>query len=68
MLRSLGCSVVTPFNCSVKSYVIGPSTKCYFNEFLFVWVLMHDKIEQNNGCERKECHGLPVCVRPTFNK
>ena len=22
--------------CSVKSYVIGPSTKCYFNEFLFM--------------------------------
>ena len=30
--------------CSVKSYVIGPSTKCYFNEFLFMWVLTHNKI------------------------
>ena len=31
--------------CSVKSYVTGPSTKCYFNEFLFCGVLTHDKIE-----------------------
>ena len=30
--------------CSVKSYVTGPSTKCDFNEFLFMWVLTHDKI------------------------
>jgi hypothetical protein len=25
--------------CSVKSYVLGPSTKYYFNEFLFMQVL-----------------------------
>jgi hypothetical protein len=31
--------------CSVKSYVIGPSTKCYFNEFLFMRVLTHVKIK-----------------------
>ena len=31
--------------CSVKSYVNGPSTKCYFNAFLFTRVLTHDKIE-----------------------
>jgi hypothetical protein len=31
--------------CSVKSHVTGPSTKCYFNEFLFTRVLTHDKIE-----------------------
>ena len=30
--------------CSVKSYVTGPSTKCCFNKFLFMWVLTHDKI------------------------
>ena len=29
--------------CSVKSYVTGPSTKCYFYEFLFMRVLTHDK-------------------------
>jgi hypothetical protein len=29
----------------VKSYVPGPSTKCYFNEFPFMQVLTHDKIE-----------------------
>ena len=46
--------------CSVKSYVTGPSTKCYFNEFLFMQVLTHDKIEQTNSCEHSECHGLPV--------
>jgi hypothetical protein len=33
------------FKCSVKSYVIGPSTICHFNECLFMWVLKHDKIE-----------------------
>ena len=31
--------------CSVKPYVTGPSTGCYFTEFLFVWVLTGDKIE-----------------------
>ena len=31
--------------CSVKSYVSMPSTKCYFNGFLLMWVLTHDKIE-----------------------
>ena len=30
--------------CSVKAYVAGPSTKCYFNEILFMRVLTHDKI------------------------
>ena len=30
--------------CSVKSYVTGPSTKCYnFNELLFMRILTHDK-------------------------
>jgi hypothetical protein len=40
--------------CSVKSYVTGPSTKCYFNEFLFMHVLTHDQIEYINACERSE--------------
>ena len=31
--------------CSVKAYVTGPSTKYYFNEFLFMRVLTHDNIE-----------------------
>ena len=31
--------------CSVKPYVTGPSTKCYFNECLFTWVLTHAKIK-----------------------
>jgi hypothetical protein len=31
--------------CSVKSYVTGPSTKCYFNEFLCMHALTHDKIK-----------------------
>ena len=33
---------VTPM--SVKSYVTEPSTKCYFNGFLFMRILTHDKI------------------------
>ena len=48
---------------SVKSYVTGSPTKCYFNEFLFMRVFMHDKIESMNGCERSECHGLPTSKR-----
>ena len=31
--------------CSVKSCVAGPSTKCYYNEFLFMRVFTHDKTE-----------------------
>jgi hypothetical protein len=31
--------------CTVKSYVARPSIKCYFNEFLFMLVLTHDKIK-----------------------
>ena len=46
--------------CSVKLHVTAPSTKCYFSGFLSMWVLTHDKIEYTNGCERSECHGLPV--------
>ena len=34
-----------PKSCSVKSYVTGPLTNCYFNEFPFMRVLTHDKIE-----------------------
>jgi hypothetical protein len=45
--------------CSVKSYVTMASTKCYFNECLFMQILTHDKREQINGCERSEYHGLP---------
>ena len=33
------------FNCSVKSYVTRPSTKCYFKEILFMRVLAQDNIE-----------------------
>ena len=31
--------------CSVKLYVTMPSTKCYYNEFLFMRILTHDTIE-----------------------
>jgi hypothetical protein len=39
------CNVVIDLKCSVKPYVTMPLTKCYFNEFLFMQVLTHDKIE-----------------------
>ena len=42
--------------CSVKSYAIGPSINCYFNEVVFMRILTHDKIKQTNGCE---CFGVP---------
>jgi hypothetical protein len=32
-------------DCNVKSYVIGPSSESYFNEFLFMRVLTLDKME-----------------------
>jgi hypothetical protein len=32
--------------CSVKPYVTRPSTKCYFNEFLSIRILTHDRINQ----------------------
>ena len=48
------------FQCSVKSYVTGFSTKCYFNEFLFMRVLTRDKLEWIKSCECSECHDLPV--------
>ena len=57
---SKGCPKTPPKSCSVKSYVPMPSTKCYLNECLFMWFLTHDKIDWINGCERLECHGLPV--------
>ena len=46
------CTIVWSWTlkCSVKSDVTGPPTKCYFNEFPFMRVLTHDKIEQNNIC------------------
>ena len=31
--------------CGLKSYVISSSTNCYFNELLFMWVLMRDEVE-----------------------
>ena len=43
-----------------NSYVTGPSTKCYFRECLFMWVLTHDTIEYINGCECSESHSLLV--------
>ena len=44
--------------CSVKSYVIGPSTKCYSMSFYSCGVFTHDEIELINGCECLECHVL----------
>jgi hypothetical protein len=40
------CIVVTDCKYNVKSFVIGPSTKCYFNDFMFMHVLTYDKIKQ----------------------
>ena len=42
--------------CSVMSYVTRPSTKCYFNEFPFMWVLTHDTNRRN---ERMWEFGVP---------
>jgi hypothetical protein len=42
--------------CSVKSYVTGPSTKCYFNECLFRQVFTYDKNRLN---QRLWAFGVP---------
>ena len=42
--KALPKSCVT-LKCNVKSYVTGPSTECCLNEFSFMQVLTHDKIE-----------------------
>ena len=31
--------------CNVKPYAIVPSTKCYFNEFLFMQIFTYDRIK-----------------------
>jgi hypothetical protein len=54
--------------CGVKSYVTVSSTKCYFNEFLFIRILTHDKIEKTNSYECSECHDLRFCIRPTSKR
>ena len=28
--------------------------------FLLTRIVTHDKVEETNGCERSECHGLPI--------
>ena len=50
--------------CSVKPYVTGPSTNCYFNEFPF---LTHFKNRiKPTDVRRSECHGLPVVFCSTY--
>jgi hypothetical protein len=54
---SNSCSVVMdPLECSVKSYVTKPSTKCCFNEFLFMHVL---KCDNNRIIQRFGVFGVP---------
>jgi hypothetical protein len=57
---SKGCPKAPPNSCSVKSYITGPSTKCYFNEFLLMRLLTDDEIEEINRFEFLECIGLSV--------
>ena len=48
--------------CSVKLYVTGPSTKCYSDEFLFMWVLAHTVVSIRSVMVSR------FCVRPTFKR
>jgi hypothetical protein len=43
--------------CSLKLYVTGPSTKCYFNEFLFTQVLTH--VKKNRINQQLWAFGVP---------
>ena len=56
-------------NCSVKSYVIGPSTICYFNKIPFMHLLIRDK---NRIYQWLWTSGIPcsptLCVRPTSKR
>ena len=51
--------------CIVKSYVTGPSTKCYSNEFLFVRLLTHDTINKSTVVNVWSARVFRFCVRPT---
>ena len=50
---------------SVKPYVTGPSTKCYFNEFLFMRIHTHD-INRIN--QRLSTFGVPWSPKPSTSK
>ena len=52
--------------CSVKSYVTGPSTKCYFNEYLFTHDLTHDKIRINQ--QRLRAFRVPTHLVPQASR
>jgi hypothetical protein len=41
--------------CSVKPNVTRPSTKCYFNNFLFIRILTPNTLEQENGRTVRLC-------------
>ena len=54
--------------CNAKSYMTRPSTKCYFNEFLFMQVLTHDKIDKPTVVSVWSAMISWFCVRPTTSK
>ena len=42
--------------CIVKSYFTGPSTKFYFDEFLFMSVLTHEELIKGHFTHETESH------------
>ena len=46
--------------CSVKPYVTGPSTKCYFNECLFMW---GPHTWQSRTRKRQNCEALSSLMK-----
>jgi hypothetical protein len=72
--RANGLAFMPVFNTGVifsflKSYVTGPSTNCYFKEFLFMRALTHDKgrINQRFFSVRGDTISR-FCVRPTSKR
>ena len=53
---------------SVKPYVTGPLTKCYFSESLFMWVLTHDKIYKLTIVSVRSAMVSRFCVRPASRR
>ena len=54
--------------CSVKSYVTRASTVCYFNEILFMRILIHDKKSISTIMSVQSAMVSRFCVRPTSKR
>ena len=52
------------FECGVETKLNVVSTKCFGNEILFMWVVPHEKMQDNKGCGLWFVMASWICVRP----